>query len=95
MKAADFSVTANNFILVVDAGHTRISILKPLEYELRFVTLVLSEGILCYKLFVVHFIFSFSLCVFNCFSSFSKLISLFSLVETPRRLFNFFMSTSV
>lgn len=45
MKAADFSVTANNFILVVDVGHTRISILKPSEYELRFVTLVLSEGI--------------------------------------------------
>ena len=45
MKAADFSVTANNFILVVDAGHTRISILKPSEYELRFVTIVLSEGI--------------------------------------------------
>ena len=45
MKAADFSVTANNFILVVDVGHTRISTLKPSEYELRFVTLVLSEGI--------------------------------------------------
>ena len=59
MKAADFSVTANNFILVVDAGHRRISILKPSEYELRFVTLVLSEGILSYKLFIVHFIFFF------------------------------------
>ena len=59
MKAADFSVTANNFILVVDVGHTKFQILKPSEYELRFVTLVLSEGILCYKLFVVHFIFFF------------------------------------
>ncbi|HIA6799309.1 TPA: hypothetical protein ACWRP4_000868, partial [Staphylococcus aureus] len=31
MKAADFSVTANNFILVVDAGHTRISNIKVLH----------------------------------------------------------------
>ncbi|ABQ50263.1 hypothetical protein SaurJH9_2486 [Staphylococcus aureus subsp. aureus JH9] len=31
MKAADFSVTANNFILVVDAGHTRISNIKALR----------------------------------------------------------------